>query len=154
VAYYESQRKGISAHSPRACIPGSGWEFSDFKQQELEQVTSDGERLPVNRAVISMGDQQLLVYYWFEQRGRVLTNEYAVKWFIFWDSLTRGRTDGALVRVMTPIEDREPAEAADERLREFIQAAEPRLAYHIPQETSVVGALEASPGPVGHNTGR
>lgn len=70
----------------------------------------------------------MLVYYWFQGRGRIITNEYLAKWYIFWDSLTRNRTDGALVRVMTGVPDPSQIEAADQRLQEFIVRAAPRLA--------------------------
>ena len=59
--------------------------------------------MKVNRAVMEKMGYRQLVYYWFLQRGRVLTNAYELKWFVFWDALTKHRTDGALVRVITPV---------------------------------------------------
>lgn len=137
VAYYDSQRQGSAAHSPRACIPGSGWRISDFAQKQIADVLPDGSALPINRAVISMGDNNLLVYYLFMQRGRFITNEYLVKWFIFWDSITKNRTDGALVRVMTPFGDIANVAEADQRLEEFLRVVEPKLAYFIPQDNAI-----------------
>jgi EpsI family protein len=138
VAYYDSQRKGASIHSPRACLPGGGWAIEEFSQVPVPgagpEVTGT-DRLVVNRSVISLGDQRMLVYYWFQGRGRVITNEYLAKWYIFWDSLTRNRTDGALVRVMTSVPDSTQIDAADARLQEFIVKAAPRLSYHIPGES-------------------
>ena len=72
-------------HSPRACLPGGGWQIETFGEHQVPNVRPDGSALRVNRAVISMGEQRQLVYYWFAQRGRNLTNEYLVKWYIFWD---------------------------------------------------------------------
>jgi EpsI family protein len=89
-------------------------------------------QLRVNRAVIELGTQRQLVYYWFQQRGRVITNEYLVKWYLFWDSLTRQRSDGALVRLVTPVLPGDTIEAADARLTRFAQDAAPRLERHIP----------------------
>ena len=66
-------------------------------------VEVGGRPLEVNRVVIAKGSSRQLVYYWFDQRGRQMTNEYGVKWMIFWDALTRNRTDGALVRLVTPV---------------------------------------------------
>ena len=77
--------------------------IESFAQVPLADVVVNGRPLTVNRAVIAQGTSRQLVYYWFQQRGRVVTNEYLVKWFVFWDSLTRNRTDGALVRVITPV---------------------------------------------------
>ena len=105
IAYYANQRKGASVHSPRSCLPGGGWQIEQFDQHRIENVGPAGEGMTVNRAVIAQGDSRQLVYYWFVERGRVQTNEYAVKWYIFWDALTRNRTDGALVRVTTLVSD-------------------------------------------------
>src|SRR5262249_47741603 len=84
VAWYDSQRAGRSVHSPRACLPGGGWIIRSFETATLPAGAA-GDR-PVNRVVIELGGQRQIVYYWFEQRGRHLTNEYLVKWFIFWDA--------------------------------------------------------------------
>ncbi|MEJ1746588.1 EpsI family protein, partial [Escherichia coli] len=81
VAYYDSQRKGASVHSPKACLPGGGWQMDEFGQHTVADAGPDGAPLQVNRALISKGDTRALVYYWFMQRGRYLTSEYLVKWF-------------------------------------------------------------------------
>src|SRR6516225_2736251 len=132
VAYYASQRKGESAHSPKGCIPGGGWVIEQFGQQQLKGVAVGGQPLTVNRAVIARGSDRQLVYYWFQQRGRMMTNEYLVKWFLFWDSLTRNRTDGALVRLITPVSANAGTDGADGVLREFALAVEPRLQAYLP----------------------
>lgn len=133
VAYYESQRKGVAIHSPRTCIPGGGWSIASLRQVAVDAVrAADGRPLRVNRAVISMGEDRQLVYYWFEQRGRNLTNEYLVKWYIFWDGLTRNRTDGALVRLVTPVVRGEGEAAADRRLQSLLRGLYPRIARHLP----------------------
>jgi exosortase D (VPLPA-CTERM-specific) len=137
VAYYDSQRKGSSVHSPRACLPGGGWHIDQLDVYSVPEGRGNGEALPVNRAVIAQGPYRALVYYWFMQRGRYLTNEYAVKWYIFWDSLTRRRSDGATVRVMMPIDEATDVETASQQLDQFIRSIEPKLYYHIPQETVV-----------------
>ena len=147
VAWYDSQRKGASVHSPRACIPGGGWRIESLEQVEIPGALPDGLALPVNRTLIGKGQQKLLVYYWFEQRGRHLTNEYLVKWFVFWDSVTRHRTDGALVRVMTPVVDPAMVDRADQRLVEFIQAVAPRLDYFLPGQEVVTRPASDASGP-------
>jgi exosortase D (VPLPA-CTERM-specific) len=101
IAYYESQLSGRSVHSPRTCLPGGGWEIERLEVIEVDD--GSGSRVPVNRAVIAKGPARQLVYYWFEQRGRVLADEYQVKWYLLVDSLRHGRTDGAMVRLMSPI---------------------------------------------------
>lgn len=133
VAYYASQRQGVSAHSPKSCIPADGWRIGAFAPKAIPGLLgTDGSPLQVNRALISKSGQQELVYYWFQQRGRVITNEYAVKWYLFWDALTRQRTDGALVRLVTPLADTSSIEAADLRLEQFLQAVVPQLVAYVP----------------------
>ena len=127
VAWYDSQRQGQAAHSPRSCLPGDGWEITTLHTLELPNIGG------VNRAVISKGEQSQLVYYWFEQRGRVVANEYAVKWWLFVDSLLRNRSDGALVRVTTTLGPGEPAAAADARMQSFMREAEPALQPYLAQ---------------------
>jgi len=146
-AYYGSQRSGRSIHSPATCLPGGGWEMQNLKRVEVEGVRVDGQPQPVNRAIIAMGDARQLVYYWFSQRGRQLTNEYVVKWFLFWDGLTMQRTDGALVRVVTPIADGPNGEAeADQRLQDFMRQLDPKLAYFLPPREA---APQAAPSLLG-----
>lgn len=132
VAYYESQRKGASIHSPRSCIPGGGWQITDFSLRRIENVLADGAPLEVNRALIARGQARQLVYYWFQQRGRHLTNEYAVKWYLFWDALTRNRSDGALIRVTTILPEGAPVAQADNELAGFVRLIHPQLAYYLP----------------------
>jgi exosortase D (VPLPA-CTERM-specific) len=124
VAYYESQRKGQSPHSPRVCIPGGGWEISEFNRTEVA-----GE--PINRVVIKNGDQEQLVYYWFQGRNRQIANEYVNKWFLFKDALLENRTDGALVRYVTPILPGESHQDADARIQSLMQHTTPEINRYI-----------------------
>ncbi|MBK1645280.1 VPLPA-CTERM-specific exosortase XrtD [Thiocapsa imhoffii] len=132
VAYYGSQQAGAAAHSPRSCIPGGGWKITDLRTQVLDEVLVRGEPLTVNRLKIQRGDDKQLVYYWFDQRGRLLTNEYAVKWYLFWDALTQNRTDGALIRLTTVVQPGEDWSDADARLTEFADLVNPQLTPFLP----------------------
>lgn len=132
VAYYGSQRSGQSAHSPRTCIPGGGWKIASLEPHTVTGAGRDG-RLAVNRTLIEHGENRQLVYYWFDQRGRNLTNEYLVKWYILWDALTRNRTDGAMVRLITPLAPGEDTKDADVRLAAFARIAQPTLSRYVPE---------------------
>lgn len=132
VAYYGSQQAGAAAHSPRSCIPGGGWEITDLQPRVLDDILIQGDPLRVNRLTIQRGDERQLVYYWFEQRGRIITSEYAVKWYLFWDALTRNRTDGALIRLTTVIQPWEDWTAGDARLIEFAREVHPQLSGFLP----------------------
>lgn len=132
VAYYASQKKGESAHSPRTCMPGGGWEITSLEQRMIPNASVAGNPLMVNRAVIQLGDTKQLVYYWFQQRGRVITNEYLVKWYLFWDALTRNRTDGALVRLTTLVLPGQDIAKADAALSSFAALTAKPLSAYIP----------------------
>jgi len=135
VAYYASQRKGSSPHSPMVCIPGGGWQITKFDRTTYQTKTGK-ITLPVNRVVIARDKDRQLVYYWFVQRGRNVANEYWSKWYLFADSILKRRTDGALVRLVTPLLPNEPEYAADERIQSFIEELEPRLGAYLPSETT------------------
>jgi exosortase D (VPLPA-CTERM-specific) len=130
-AYYASQRQGESVHSPRSCIPGGGWRITSFEQIAVPGAGA-AAGLRVNRALIELGDQRQLVYYWFKQRDRVITNEYLVKWYIFVDALTKRRTDGALVRLITPLRVGENVDAGDARLQSFARGVQTQLTAYLP----------------------
>lgn len=132
VAYYASQRKGEAVHSPRSCIPGDGWRIESLSQVPVDGLSTHNGTLLVNRAIIAKGAFRQVVYYWFAQRGRHMTNEYWVKWFLFWDGMTRNRTDGALVRLVTPLDKEEDPAAADRRLASFLHQVFPKLNRYVP----------------------
>jgi exosortase D (VPLPA-CTERM-specific) len=132
VAYYADQAAGSAAHSPRACIPGGGWLIKDLSVRPVEAVRVGDAPLLVNRLLIKKGNYSQLVYYWFQQRGRNITNEWLVKWYLFWDSMTRNRTDGALVRLTVLVAPGEDLAEADRVLERFAAAVDPYLADYIP----------------------
>jgi len=131
-AYYGSQATGESSHSPRACLPGGGWQIKQSSTIEIPGVTVGDAPLNVNRFVIRKGDVAQLVYYWFQGRSRTNTNEYLVKWFLFWDALVRNRTDGALVRLTVFVAPGEDITEADRRLTSFTRDVSGLLADYIP----------------------
>jgi EpsI family protein len=104
----------------------------DFAQRDLPGVMVGGTPLRVNRALIELGNQRELVYYWFQQRGRVITNEFAVKWYLFWDALTLHRTDGALVRIIVPLLPTSRVADGDRELTEFASRIAPDLPRFVP----------------------
>jgi exosortase D (VPLPA-CTERM-specific) len=131
VSWYNSQRKGEAVHSPRACLPGGGWQIKDFAQRTLP-ISINGQPLRVNRAIVELGNQRDLVYYWFQQRGRIIDSEFAVKWYLFWDAVTRHRTDGAMVRLITALPPSGDESEADRRLTGFTSRMAPELPHYTP----------------------
>ena len=132
VAYYESQRAGSSIHSPSSCLPGGGWLMQDFSQVTVDDIRVNGKPLRVNRSIIKKGDARQLVYYWFQERGRVLTNEYLVKLYLLNDAITMNRSDGALVRLVMPIPPTMDVASVEPRLVEFTRLVVPQLERFIP----------------------
>ncbi len=132
VAYYESQRKGESIHSPATCLSGSGWHFREAGAITISTSGYNGGSMRVNRACMEKLGSKQLCYYWFPQRGRILNNAYQLKAFAFWDALTKQRTDGALVRLITPVSKSGELGHADARLKAFVRLIVPVLAEYIP----------------------
>ncbi len=131
VSYYASQTNGSGMHSPEVCIPAGGWEVSRWGQYSVNLENPSFGTLSVNRAIIQKGQSKQLVYYWFEQRGRHVTSDYWAKAYTVWDSINRGRSDGALIRVVTPIGGA-GVEQADARLNDFLKFAVKELPSFVP----------------------
>jgi exosortase D (VPLPA-CTERM-specific) len=101
IGYYDSQRTGATYHSPKNCLPGSGWQMTSGKTLTVQ--TGAGRSLEVKRYVVDRGDQRAMMVYWFQGRGRSTSSEYADKLYKIYDSIFMGRSDGAMVRILTPI---------------------------------------------------
>ncbi len=131
-AYYRSQKKGQSAHSPQSCIPGGGWEITSHQTIHLPFGIDPGLVYPVNRILIQKDGQKQLIIYWFKQRERLLSSEYLVKMFLFWDALTKGRSDGALIRLAAAVGPGQREEDVERRMTEFARLIQPELARYVP----------------------
>ncbi|MEM1381078.1 MAG: VPLPA-CTERM-specific exosortase XrtD [Pseudomonadota bacterium] len=129
-AYLEQQRNGSSWHSPQQCLPGGGAFLAE--QDIIKTPDGDNPSYYYNRLVMKKGDNRYLVYYWYQQRGRRIADEFVMKGTLIYDVLTTRRSDGAMVRLMTPIGPEEKVEAADERLRGFQRMVEERLDPYVP----------------------
>ena len=102
VGYYESQRTGVIIHSPQQCLPGNGWSIVSIERVPLP-VGAGTPPIVVNRVLVAKGTDKQVVLYWYQERGRVVASEYWGRAYMVWDSITRARTDGALVRVSAPV---------------------------------------------------
>ena len=130
-AWYADQSQG-GVHSPEICLPGGGWEIAWLERTDLTAEMGSDVPYMVNRAIIQKGTQRMMVYYWFEQKGRKIAWDFAAKYWLMIDGITTGRTDGALVRLTTPILENEPDAAADARLMEILREVDGRLARFVP----------------------
>ena len=129
IGYYASQRTGDTIHSPKNCLPGAGWEpiHSGYARISLR----DGRQIVVNEYVIQQDQNKQLVFYWYQGRGRIIASEYAGKFWMVADAIYRNRTDGALVRLTTPLND--GVENARARLVNFTQVLFPHLDDLLPR---------------------
>lgn len=100
VGYYKSQREGATYHSPKNCLPGAGWSFVQTGTIDI-QIPQQSS-IAINQFVIQKGLDKQMVFYWYQDRGRVVTSEYWAKVYMMWDALKKNRTDGAFVRITVP----------------------------------------------------
>jgi len=130
LAYLDAQRDGRSWHSPRQCIPGGGWQIADH--QVRSATMPSGRVVNYNRLLIANRNHLQLVYYWYDQRGRSLANEFVMKFWLIVDAVTRKRSDGAMVRLIVPIEDGGSIDAADQELVQMMQRMDGFLPKYVP----------------------
>lgn len=130
IAYLNMQRHGHSWHSPRQCIPGGGWQIT---RHDIVPVTLEtGETFHYNRIIIENRGVRQLLYYWYDQRGRKVANEFIMKFLLMYDAVKIRRTDGAMIRIMTPIWPHESVEDADARLLGYMRDLQPKLPKYVP----------------------
>ena len=131
MAYFPTQRTGDTIHSPNHCLPGAGWIPTS---RELVRLTRpDGSSFPVNRYVVAKTGERQLVLYWFQAHGRAVASEYWAKYYLVSDSVRMNRSDGALVRLMTPMLDGESAVVAQARMMKLGSQVLPLLDSYIPR---------------------
>jgi EpsI family protein len=119
VGYYSSQVQGKTIHSPKNCLPGAGWDPISAEEKTIDVLTTSYR---VNRYILGKGTARALVYYWYQGRGRISANEYAVKWELLRDKARAGRSEEALVRIVVPIRttEEEAEEMAIQLARDVI----------------------------------
>ena len=131
IGYFESQKYGSQIHSPKHCLPGSGWRIDSHTHYRLK--LAGGFDHDINRLVISERDKHQLMLYWFETRGGVIRNEFGLKWDLMRNSLMLRPTDAAIIRLnlsLTPDDNIESATArAVDWLNQFYPAIERALPF-------------------------
>jgi EpsI family protein len=131
IAYFPSQKAGDTIHSPNHCLPGAGWVPTSREMIKLNRP--DGSSFPANRYVVAKGQDRQLVLYWFQAHGRAVASEYWAKYYLVSDSMRMNRSDGGLVRLMTPMLDGESADDAQSRLMKLGSQFIPMLDRYIPR---------------------
>lgn len=129
VAYIPTQQVGDTLHSPQNCLPGAGW--SPLESGSIDLTFRGRSAFRANRYLIGKNEERQLVLYWYSSHGRTFASEYWAKFFLVADSIRLNRSDGSLVRIMTPISANELEQHADERLLRFSQVFVPVLDDYI-----------------------
>lgn len=130
IAYFPTQSTGDTIHSPKHCLPGAGW--TPVESKIIHVPWGDGRVLTANDYVLQLGLSKEVVIYWFQSHGRSVASEYWVKFYLVADALRMNRTDGALVRVITPVGDNEALPAGEQRALAFTREILPMLHSYIP----------------------
>lgn len=130
-AWYDDQSDN-GVHSPEICLPGGGWEIAWLERSDLTEQMNWDTPFRINRAIIQKGGQRMMVYYWFEQKGRKIAWDIAAKYWLLADSIRTGRTDGAMVRLTTRIAPNETDADAEARLMSMLEATIAPLHRFIP----------------------
>ena len=130
-AWYNDQSKG-GVHSPEVCLPGGGWEIAWLERTDMTAEMGWDTPFSINRAIIQKGETRMMVYYWFDQKGRKIAWDMAAKYWLLVDGISTGRTDGALVRLTTAILPSETDADADARLKDILKHTLPVIPRFIP----------------------
>ena len=130
-AWYADQSKG-GVHSPEICLPGGGWEIAWLERTDISASLNLETPFEINRAIIQKGETRMMVYYWFDQKGRKVAWDFEAKFWLMVDGITTGRTDGALVRLTTQIGRDEADADAEARLMDVLRNVLEPLPRFIP----------------------
>lgn len=132
VGYYQSQREGDTMHSPLNCLPGAGWQPVTTERLTLS-LPGETDPITINRFVVQKGLDRAVVLYWYQSHGRIVASEYASKFYLVYDAFRSNRSDGALVRIVSPVSPGERGDGgAERRATEFVHALFPHLRKHLP----------------------
>ena len=130
IGYFPTQRSGQSIHSPQNCLPGAGWAF--LSSRVINLPTADGRPYPVGEYLIGNAGEKQVVLYWYLAHGRSVASDYKAKAYMMLDAVRLNRTDGALVRIVTPVGPNEALESAQQRAMHFANQVTPLLPRFIP----------------------
>lgn len=131
MAWYADQSKG-GVHSPEICLPGGGWEIAWLERSDITAQVGSSTPFEINKAIIQKGEHKMMVYYWFEQKGRRIAWDFEAKYWLMVDGIRTGRTDGALVRLTTPMLTGESDAAAEARLQDVLSGLQDPLPRFMP----------------------
>ena len=130
IPFFRVQNDRSRIHSPKSCMVGGGFRFVKMKPFQLRYR---GKEVTVNWVLTKRGDEREVVLYWIHSRGRIMTDEYVAKLYLIWDQFSRHRSDGALVRCITPVKRNETIEEATRRVAAFAQMVMDEAPRYLPE---------------------
>jgi|SRR5579862_2915102 len=133
IAFFKSQRYGQAPHSPKNCLPGSGWQPSESGAVD---IAVPGGSINVNHYLVAKGESESLVLYWYQSQGRVVADEFAAKFWLVADSIRKHRSDAALVRIVVPVypgDKTEQRAKAEKTAAAFVATAYPVISSYLPR---------------------
>ena len=131
IGFYKSQREGDIIHSPKNCMPGSGWNIVKTSFEELDINQAPFKKVKVIEFKLKNGLDEQMVLYWYQSRGRVISSEYLQKIYLVYDSITRNRTDGSFIRLIAPVH-KDNEDLTNRFLKDFAQMIFPTLTEYLP----------------------
>jgi EpsI family protein len=131
IGFYQSQKEGDIIHSPKNCMPGAGWQIVRSSIIDLTAPESSNKVIKAIKFSMRMGNEEHVVLYWYQSRGRIISSEYWQKIYLVIDSIIRQRTDGSFIRLIAPVSDGNE-EAALAYLKDFANLIFPILNEYIP----------------------
>ncbi|TDT73104.1 exosortase D (VPLPA-CTERM-specific) [Litoreibacter halocynthiae] len=132
MAWYQDQSSG-GVHSPEICLPGAGWEIAWLERTNIASSVGTSEDFNINRAIVQKGEIRMMVFYWFEQKGRRVAWDFAAKMWLIADGVRTGRTDGGLVRLTTIINKAETDANAEARLMDVLKLLQNEVPNFMPE---------------------
>jgi EpsI family protein len=130
MAFFRTQRSGQAPHSPKNCLPGSGWEALESDPITVN-VPGRAEPILTNRYVVARGNDKSVVLYWYQSHNRIIAGEFSAKFWLIADSIKYHRSDSALVKIVVPVRNND-AEAATKTAVEFVQSVFPAISRQLP----------------------
>ena len=109
IGYHAGGKDSGEIHSPKHCLPGSGWFEHSTKRTSMDVA---GEKINLVRAIYQKGESRELFLYWFQVRGKTLSEEYSLKVAEITNSILHGRRDSSFIRISIPFEGNEQAATA------------------------------------------